>query len=239
MFHPRGPGFFELARQALSSTERGYDLLARKFDYTPFRTPDVVLRKAGEVIAASGPIDAALDICCGTGAAMEMLRPLCRRVAGIDISEGMLQVARGCVPQAEGSAELEFVRGNVLDMPFAAEFDAAVCFGAHGHILPEDEARFVAQTAKVLKPGGRFWFVTTYLPPKSSLDYWLARGFNAAMHARNRLVKPPFVMFYLTFLLPEVRELLERHGFEVKIHEGVFQGRLQPLKLVCATKREE
>ena len=43
MFHPKGPSFFELVEQALSSTERGYDLLAPKFDYTPFRTPDEIL----------------------------------------------------------------------------------------------------------------------------------------------------------------------------------------------------
>lgn len=30
MFHPDGPSLFELTRQALASTERGYDLLASK-----------------------------------------------------------------------------------------------------------------------------------------------------------------------------------------------------------------
>ena len=48
MFHPDGPTFWELARQALSSTTRGYDLLAPKFDVTPFRTPDVILRKSAD-----------------------------------------------------------------------------------------------------------------------------------------------------------------------------------------------
>ena len=43
MFSPQGPTARELAVQALSSVERGYDLLAPKFDRTPFRTPDVVL----------------------------------------------------------------------------------------------------------------------------------------------------------------------------------------------------
>jgi hypothetical protein len=43
MFHPQGPTFWELARQVLSSTERGYDLLAPKFDFTPFRTPEEIL----------------------------------------------------------------------------------------------------------------------------------------------------------------------------------------------------
>ena len=45
MFHPQGPTLRELAVQALSSVPRGYDLLAPKFDYTPFRTPDPVLRR--------------------------------------------------------------------------------------------------------------------------------------------------------------------------------------------------
>jgi ubiquinone/menaquinone biosynthesis C-methylase UbiE len=241
MFHPRGPTFFELARQALSSTERGYDLLAPKFDYTPFRTPGAVLEAAGRYLAgpsfqAHRPFDCALDVCCGTGAAMEMLRPHCRRVVGIDRSHGMLHVARDHVPQSPGEAQIDFVRGEVLQMPFADCFDLAVCFGALGHILPRDEPDFVDQLARVLRPGGRFVFVTTYLPSKLSLRYWAARGFNAAMHVRNFLIKPPFIMYYLTFLLPRARRLLEDGGFAVEVVEGIFPERYAPLKLVIATK---
>ena len=43
MFGPEGPSLRELAVQALSSVEHGYDLLAPKFDHTPFRTPGRVL----------------------------------------------------------------------------------------------------------------------------------------------------------------------------------------------------
>ena len=65
MFLSEGPTFLELARQALSSTQRGYDLLAPKFDRTPFRTPDEIL---AAMVAALGPSGRALDLCCGTGA---------------------------------------------------------------------------------------------------------------------------------------------------------------------------
>jgi ubiquinone/menaquinone biosynthesis C-methylase UbiE len=130
MFHPQGPTFWELAVQALSSTERGYDLLAPKFDYTPFRTPDVVLDKVGEHLRALGPFASGLDVCCGTGAAMRMLRPLCReRVVGLDRSAGMLQTARQRTADAPGSAVLEFVRADALAMPFDGAFDLAVSFG--------------------------------------------------------------------------------------------------------------
>src|SRR5215831_7672310 len=94
MFHPQGPTIWELIVQALSSTERGYDLLAPKFEYTPFRTPDAILVPALAHLGGPGSIATALDVCCGTGAALRHLRPLCRdQVVGIDISRGMLEVA--------------------------------------------------------------------------------------------------------------------------------------------------
>ena len=238
MFHPHGPTFFELARQALSSTRRGYDLLAPKFDYTPFRTPDWVLEAIAPQIGAAGSVGSALDVCCGTGGAMRMLRPLCReRVVGIDFSPGMLEVARQKTADSPGDAAFEFVNGDVLEMTFDAEFDVATCFGACGHILPRDEPRFVEGIRQALKPGGRFVFVTCYPPPVWSRRYLLSRGFNAAMHVRNLLIRPPFVMFYLTFLLPGVRTLLEAHGFEVVEKDGLFRGEWRELQLVVATRR--
>lgn len=237
MFHPQGPTFLELARQALSSTERGYDLLAPKFDYTPFRTPDWMLQRTAPQIGAPGSLGAALDVCCGTGAAMRMLRPLCReRVVGLDMSRGMLDVCRQQTASAPGEAKLEYVRGDALDMPFGEEFDLAVCFGACGHILPRDEAQFIEQVRNALKPGGRFVFVTSYPPPRTSARYWLLRGFNAAMRVRNLLVRPPFIMYYLTFLLPDSQRLLEEHGFSVEVKHDVFAPEEPRLKLVVATR---
>jgi ubiquinone/menaquinone biosynthesis C-methylase UbiE len=237
MFHRQGPTFWELAEQALSSTDRGYDLLAPKFDYTPFRTPDIVLAPAIARLTAGGNVAAALDVCCGTGAAMQHLRPhVTERLTGIDRSSGMLSVARRKLDATAGAARVEFVQGDALDMPFDEEFDLAVCFGAHGHIVTRDEPRFCAEVHRALRPGGRFGFVTGYAPPLWSPRFWLARGFNAAMRVRNVLIKPEFVMYYLTFLLPRAATLLERTGFEVAVDDDCFAGRLKGLKLVVATK---
>jgi SAM-dependent methyltransferase len=238
MFHPLGPTFWELAVQALSSTERGYDLLAPKFEYTPFRTPDVILSKVAEHLQSLGPVGSALDVCCGTGAGLRFLRPLCRHQAvGLDVSAGMLAEARRLTADAPGTAALEFVRADALRIPFAAAFDLAVCFGAFGHILTRDEPRFVAELARVLRPGGRFVFVTSYLPPMWSLPYWLARGFNGAMRVRNLLLSPKFIMYYLTFLLPECQKLLEANGFDVEVRQGEFDWPFHGLRLVVATRR--
>jgi ubiquinone/menaquinone biosynthesis C-methylase UbiE len=236
MFHPRGPSFWELTEQCLSSTQRGYDLLAPKFDYTPFRTPDDVLEGVAKVVGPQS-IDDALDVCCGTGAAIGILRPLCRRrVVGIDFSRGMLNVAHQRFPDKSGQAPIELVEQDVLEMNFREEFDLAVTLGSNGHILPKDEPRFIGRIAAALRPGGRFVFVTSEMPPVRSPRYLLSRGFNAAMHVRNLVKRPPFVMFYLTFLLPQARRLLENHGFEVEVHSP-FGGRFRFLKVVVGTKR--
>ncbi len=237
MFHPKGPTFYELAVQALSSTQRGYDLLAPKFDYTPFRTPQGLLDAVGMQLKALGPFGAGLDLCCGTGAAMAMLRPHCReRVVGIDFSQGMLEVGRQRLADAAGAARLEFVRGDVLAMPFESAFDVAVSFGAFGHILEKDEPRFVGEIARVLKPGGRFLFITTYMPPATSPHYWASHLFNAAMRVRNFLVSPPFIMYYLTFLLPRVEKLLRRQGLDVEVRDMGFPGIWSAARLVLATR---
>lgn len=95
MFSPEGPSLRELAVQALSSVERGYDLLAPKFDHTPFRTPDSVLDAVASALRRMGPFDAGLDLCCGTGAGARVLTRVCREsVTGVDFSAGMLDVAR-------------------------------------------------------------------------------------------------------------------------------------------------
>jgi ubiquinone/menaquinone biosynthesis C-methylase UbiE len=237
MFHPQGPSFWELAEQCLSSTERGYDLLAPKFDFTPFRTPGEVLEGLAKCLGEPRSIEAALDVCCGTGAAVRILRPLCRqRVVGIDFSQGMLDVARRHFPDASDQPAIEWIHGDVLEMQFREEFDLAVTAGSLGHILPKDEPRFVERIHAALKPGGRFAFVTAEMPPWWSRRAMLSRAFNAAMIVRNAIKRPPFIMYYLTFLLPEVQRLLERQGFDVIVHDNAFSGRLAVLKVVVATK---
>lgn len=211
-----GPTLGELARQAWSSTDRGYDLLAPRFDNTPFRTPDVILERAMSVLDGTSlftPATLGLDVCCGTGAALAQLHKRCARVVGVDRSAGMLRQASARVPDAT------IIQGDALALPFRAAFDVAVSFGAFGHILEHDEPRFVRAVRDVLKPGGRFVFVTAHPPPLLSRRHIVARAFNGVMRVRNAVKQPPFIMYYLTFLLPRARALLEEAGFDVRVHE--------------------
>lgn len=213
MFHPEGPTFWELTRQALSSTRRGYDLLAPKFDLTPYRTPEAVVagmtRDLGEVLSA-------LDVCCGTGAGLEALagRPGLTRLVGVDFSQGMLEQAR---TKLAGCEELELIHRDVLEMDFDGEFDLAICLGALGHFVGDDYASLMRNIYRALRPGGRFVFPAAPAPRTGSLIYWYCLGFNAALRMRNLLLKPEFVMYYhpLMFDGPELRALLEETGFQV------------------------
>ena len=229
MFERGGPTLWELMVQAMSSTERGYDLIARKFDYTPFRTPDPILEAMAKEI---GSIGSALDVCCGTGAAMKHLQPLTReRLAGIDTSQGMLDEARRRLGDG-----VVLVRGDALTMRYEQEFDVVTSVGAFGHILEKDEPLFLARIHAALKLGGRFVFATGPRPRPTSPWFWMAHGFNAVMRARNALYKPEFIMYYLTFLWPEVWRKLERAGFRAEGKTGLVGHPYERAVIVVATR---
>jgi SAM-dependent methyltransferase len=244
MFEEGGPTFGELVRQALRSTRDGYDLLAPKFDKTPFRTPDDIVEKTLSLAPPS--FDAALDLCCGTGVGLAALRPRTKsRLVGLDFSPGMIAEAKRHLgllgPFGDRTAEasspaIELVEADVFSMSFDKCFDVITCFGAFGHILPEAEPMFVDLVRRALVPGGSFLFVTADKPPVYDLRALVARGFNAAMRARNAFLSPPFIMYYLTFLLPDVERLLRWKGFEVELHRGLFAGPFERLVAVRAKR---
>jgi ubiquinone/menaquinone biosynthesis C-methylase UbiE len=210
VFSPDGPSVPELARQALSSVEGGYDLLAPKFDHTPFRTPDRVLDATADALAPLGPFGRGLDVCCGTGAGMRVLRSVCQgQITGVDFSAGMLARARSAHPDAA------CVRADVRAMPFAGAFDLAVSFGAHGHFLPAERPALLAEVHRTLRPGGIFAVPIGAPQPIASRSYWALLGFDLAMRLRNTVWRPRFVMYYRTWPLGAVRKDLAAAGFTV------------------------
>jgi ubiquinone/menaquinone biosynthesis C-methylase UbiE len=234
VFHPRGPTLLELARQGLSSTQRGYDLLAPKFDYTPFRTPDAIVRVVGERLARRGPFADGLDLCCGTGVGLRMLRALCqRRAVGLDFSAGMLAEARRRLGER---ANVELVQGDALALGFDEAFDVVTSFGAFGHIPRRQQRRFVAGIFRALRPGGLFGFVSFPMPRPLSRPWLFGHGYNAVAHLRNLLVRPPFVMFYLTFTLEAAPRLLAEAGFEVAVERDRFPTPYEKAALVLARR---
>jgi ubiquinone/menaquinone biosynthesis C-methylase UbiE len=214
VFSPRGPSLRELAVQALSSVEGGYDRLAPKFDHTPFRTPDAILSATAEALRRRGPFGPGLDVCCGTGAGRAVLESVCQGpVTGVDFSAGMLAQAR----RADSGAGATWVRADARELPFAAAFGLAVSFGALGHFRPAERPALFAGVYRALRPGGLFAVPVAAPPPAGSRWYWALLGFDLAMRARNAVWRPPFVMYYRTCPWPAVRADLAAAGFTVTI----------------------
>jgi ubiquinone/menaquinone biosynthesis C-methylase UbiE len=210
MLSPGGPSARELAVQALSSVEGGYDRLAPKFDYTPFRTADAVLDATAGVLRPLRPFGRGLDVCCGTGAGLRVLAALCQGpVTGVDFSTGMLAQARAAHPDAGR------VRADARALPFRGAFDLAVSFGALGHFRPAERPALFAGVYRALQPGGLFAVPVAAPLPVTSGWYWGLAGFDLAMRVRNAVWRPPFVMYYRTCPLAAVRSDLTASGFTV------------------------
>jgi SAM-dependent methyltransferase len=210
VFAPDGPSARELAVQALSSVEGGYDRLAPKFDCTPFRTSGRILDATADALRPRGPFGPGLDVCCGTGAGLPVLADVCRGpLTGVDFSAGMLAQARRARPDAT------WVRADARSLPFAGSFDLAVSFGALGHFRPAERPALFAGIYRALRPGGVFAVPLGGPPPLTSWWYWALAGFDLAMRARNAVWRPPFVMYYRTCPLSSVRAGLTAAGFTV------------------------
>jgi ubiquinone/menaquinone biosynthesis C-methylase UbiE len=210
VFSPHGPTLRELSVQALSSVERGYDLLAPKFDYTPFRTPENLLEATVQAVSEVGPFGTGLDVCCGTGAGLSVLRSVCQgRITGVDFSAGMLAQA------GNASLDAALVRADARALPFVEGFDLAVTFGALGHFLPRERPALFEGVHRALRPGGIFALPIAASPPLTSVSYWAMLGFDLVLRVRNAVWRPPFVMYYRTAPLGAVRDDLRAAGFTV------------------------
>jgi ubiquinone/menaquinone biosynthesis C-methylase UbiE len=111
------------------------------------------------------PTDAALDVATGTGFTALAFAPLVRSVVGLDVSAGMLEQARARAEE-QGITNATFQQGAAEALPFAdGAFDLVLCRIAPHHFL--DIGRFLAETARVLRPGGTFALSDTAVPDAS------------------------------------------------------------------------
>lgn len=87
----------------------------------------------------------ALEIGCGTGLLLSRVAELADEAVGVDLSPGMLSVAR--------ERGLSVVEGSATELPFEdASFDLAYSFKVLAHVEPIDVA--LREAARVVRPGG-------------------------------------------------------------------------------------
>jgi ubiquinone/menaquinone biosynthesis C-methylase UbiE len=104
----------------------------------------------------------AVDLACGPGTLALVFAHHVRWICGVDLTPAMLERARRSA-LAEKTANLAFVLGNALELPFpGASLDTAVTSYSLHHI--PDPARVIREIARVLKPGGRAGLIDLVVP---------------------------------------------------------------------------
>lgn len=109
----------------------------------------------------------ALDIATGAGHTALLFAPLVRRVVASDITGEMLAEAAK-LAAARGLTNVETATAEAGKLPFSdASFDLVTCRLAAHHFT--DPPAFVAESFRVLRPGGTFALVDNVSPDASML----------------------------------------------------------------------
>ena len=148
-------------------------------------------RLAAEAVVGDG--DHVLDAACGTGdLALAALKAGAARVTGLDFSDAMLERARR---KTAGRPELEWVRGDLLALPFGAvTFDAAtVGFGVRN---VADLELALRELRRVLRPSGRL-AILEITQPRGALAPFFGVWFDRIVPQLGKLLRAGGAYAYL------------------------------------------
>ena len=121
--------------------------------------------KVVEIVGLQNP-DSILDIATGTGdLAINLTKTNAKKIIGLDISEGMLNVGREKINLKQLNHTIDMVVGDSENLPFENDsFDAiTVAFGVRNF---ETLEKGLSEILRVLKPGGIFVILETSVPTK-------------------------------------------------------------------------
>jgi SAM-dependent methyltransferase len=122
----------------------------------PFLTPQATQAEAEFVIETMNlaPGSQVLDVGCGYGRHAMELAARGIHVVGLDLSTPLL--VRGGEEANRRGLTINFVRGDMRELDFENQFDAAYClFSTFGYFDDETNKKALTNIAHALKPGGK------------------------------------------------------------------------------------
>jgi SAM-dependent methyltransferase len=137
---------------------RFYDALYGWKDYE-----DEVRRLLALIDAYRGaPPASLLDVACGTGKHLALLRGHVAHLEGVELSENMLAVARGRLP------DVPFQQGDMIGFDLGRRFDVVTClFSAIAYVgTVEGLGKAARSMARHLNPGGLLLIEPFIFPDK-------------------------------------------------------------------------
>jgi predicted TPR repeat methyltransferase len=144
-----------------------------------YRTPELLLSMLQARLRPQPALASALDLGCGTGLCAPLLRPLARRLAGVDLSEKMLDKAResGLYDELACADAVPWLSGRQAEWELVLAADVLVYFG--------ELAPLFGGVARALRAGGWFAFSVESLAPDQDT------GAGYAITASNRFAHAP------------------------------------------------
>lgn len=169
-----------------------------------------------------------LDIGCGGGIVAEEFARLGCAVTGLDQSEPTLKAARLHAEQT--GLSIDYRQGTAEALPFAdGTFDVVYCCDVLEHV--SEPGRVIAESARVLKPGGVYFYCTINRTPVSKFvniklfQDWEWTSF-----------MPPNLHVYKMFIKPdELRGMLARARLESRHQTGINLG-VNPLRAILTLR---
>jgi len=153
----------EQVTQMFDNISENYDGLNRVISFGI----DIKWRKRVVAILKAKQPESILDIATGTGdLAINMVETGAKRIVGLDISSGMLEVGKKKINEKKLIDTIEMVVGDSENLPFnESTFDAVtVAFGVRNF---ETLEKGLAEIHRVLKPRGTFVVLETSVPTKT------------------------------------------------------------------------
>jgi 2-polyprenyl-3-methyl-5-hydroxy-6-metoxy-1,4-benzoquinol methylase len=146
--------------------------------YRDFLTPERTEREVAGLreMVALPPGGEVLDVACGWGRHSVSLARAGFRVTGLDLSETLL--ARGRKRAAAAGVKVDFVRGDMREIPWRGRFDAVLSlYSSLGYFLSDDEDLRVLRGAReALRPDGVFVMETMHrdhiVGDYAARDWW-------------------------------------------------------------------
>lgn len=195
---------------------RIWDRLAPRYDKT-VRLPERLLFAGGREWVCSRARGDVLEVSVGTGRNLPLYsRDV--RIAGVDISAGMLEIARKRAVDLGREVDLRIGDAQALEFPDSS-FDTVVCTLALCTI-PDPRAA-VGEMLRVLRPGGRVLLLEHVRSP------------GLIIRTIQRALEPLTVWLEGDHLLRDPLDLLGMAGFEI---EEVERSRLGVVERLAARK---
>lgn len=171
----------------------------------------------------------ALDVGCGGGILAEEFAAAGFRVTGVDPSENSLLTAHAHA--VKNGLKIDYKQACAENLPFPdASFDVVYCCDVLEHV--KDLSQCLAEIARVLKPGGVFFFDTvnrTFLSKLIVIKFWQEWKRYALVH--------PGLHVYEMFIKPsELKELCYAHQIPVQEVKGMSPN-VNPFKFISLLRQ--